>query len=187
MRIARLRQKRNNQLRKPSPMNVSAILKEHSKHKLVVPASHISKDQALMSIMTSTSFSRNKLSKNKTLPNLFNYANKMHANGPVSTKAITKQFMNPSRKYISKQGNKTFVEPTTPGDSNLRNRVYESGSTSRSGGTGEPDYSGVKGKYGYQKVAKTMYETKINSLTKENSQVKADYQKLKKEIAAMDK
>lgn len=147
--------------------------------------------------------------KNKTLPNLFSYNSKAAALNNSSTRAITKQFMNPNRKYYnSKMGNKTFIEPKTPteGTSN-KTRVFESGSTSRSGGTGEPNYADLKrrvrerwilssrehldsnsaSKSPLSKSHQNLYSTKITSLTKENAQLKADYEKLKKEMSALDK
>lgn len=161
-------------------MNVSAIIKESSK---------LTINKGRHAIINSSSFSRNKMLKNKTLPNLFNYGSKVPGAINSSTKAITKQFMNPTRKYMSKQRNKTFIEPKTPTDSSsmVKNRVYESGSTSRSGGTGEPNYSDVKSKFSYQKAHTTMYENKIKSLSKENSELKADFQRVRKEMVALEK
>lgn len=161
--------------RKLSPMNVSAIIKETSK--INVNGSNKNRH----AIMNSNSFSRNKMLKNKTLPNLFNYGSKMSNGVNISTRAITKQFMNPNKKYLSKQRNKTFIEPKTPSEGSevIKNRVYESGSTSRSGGTGEPNYSDFKNKFAYRKFNNNMYENKIKNLAKENSQFKNECQKLK--------
>ena len=70
--------------------------------------------------MNNSSFSRNKMAKNKTLPNLFNYTNKAAGLINSSTKAITKQFMNPNRKfYNSKNRNMTFIEPKSPNDGSV--------------------------------------------------------------------
>lgn len=114
----------------------------------------------------------------------------MTASISSTTKAITKQFMNPARKYMSKERNKTFIEPKTPSENTaglIKNKVYESGSTSRSGGTGEPNYSDGKNRFNYQKVNNSMYETKIAGLTKDNSTLKTEISKLKKDMEAMEK
>ena len=90
--------------------------------------------------------------KNKTLPNLFNYGSKTSNGVSISTRAKTKQFMNPNKKHLSKQRNENFIEPKTPSESSkvVENRVYGSESTSRSGGTGEPNYSDFKNKFSYK-------------------------------------
>jgi hypothetical protein len=185
--------------RKYSPMNVSSIVRES---KGLNYKNKYKND-------TSTSFSRNKLLKNKTLPNLMNYNAKASALINSSTRAITKQFMNPTRKYYySKTQNKTFIEPKTPTEKTvLKNRVYESGSTSRSGGTGEPNYADLKRKarercmltsreendsssmtkLSLSNSHQNIYASKISTLTKENSKFKSDYEKIRKEMSALEK
>lgn len=174
--------------RKHSPMNVSAIIRESREFNMKNKVVHDN----------SASFSRNKMLKNKTLPNLFNYSSKAAGLNNSSTKAITKQFMNPNRKYYNSKKNKTFIEPKTPKDTHVaKNRVYESGSTTRSGGTGEPNYLELKRKVrekcmlsargdsdtssavknSLSKSHQNIYATKISMLTKENSQLRADYEK----------
>lgn len=186
--------------RKHSPMNVSAVVRESAGFNI---KPQVSKEA------TSVSFSRNKMSKNKTLPNLFNYTGKQPGLINSSTRAITKQFMNPNRKYYdSKKGNKTFIEPKTPNQPHVvKNRVYESGSTSRSGGTGEPNYIELKrrarekcllasgserdstplSQNSITQSHQNLYLTKINALTKENTKLKLDFERVKKDMANMDK
>lgn len=146
--------------------------------------------------------------KNKTLPNLLKYNAKAAGLINSSTRAITKQFMNPNRKFYNSKKNKTFIEPRTPEEGGVvKNRVYESGSTSRSGGTGEPNYaelkrrarekymitarseqsnSNSKSKSPLSHMHQNIYVNKINSLTKENVKLKGDYDNLKKEMGKMD-
>jgi len=42
---------------------------------------------------------------------LFSYEPKLNGANHSSTRLVTKQFMNPNRKYLDKQRNKTFIEP----------------------------------------------------------------------------
>ena len=121
-----------------------------------------------------------------------------------STKSITKQFMNPTRKYYnSKRQNKTFVEPKTPTEKPGAKRVYESHSTSRSGGTGEPNYMDLKKTRDFSMLSslnnkknlsgnKSSLENgvlakKVTNLTKENNQIRRDYEKVRKEMEKMEK
>ena len=159
--------------RKHSPANATSIMKESGF------GSHFSTKKHMESSLSS----RNKMLKNKTLPNLFKYTAKSSGLINSSTRAITKQFMNPNRKVYNPKKNRTFIEPTTPGqEAVVKNRVYESGSTSRSGGTGEPNYVELK----RRAREKNMYVSKINSLTKDNSKLKADYESLKQEMGKLD-
>jgi hypothetical protein len=115
--------------------------------------------------------------------------------------------MNPTRKYYnSKAQNKTFIEPKTPNERTvIKNRVYESGSTSRSGGTGEPNYADLKrkarercmlttrGESETESNTKTslsnaahqnIYASKISSLAKDNAKLKSEH---KKELGVLEK
>ena len=103
--------------------------------------------------------------------------------------------INPNKKfYISKDRNKSFIDQTS-NHNTTKNRVYESESTSRSGGTGEPNYADLKRstrgnwtigkneesntssliKNALSKPNQTIYSNKINILTKENAQLKSDF------------
>lgn len=157
-------------------------------------------------ISSDSSLSRNKLLKNKTLPNLFNYKSKASLN--KSTKSITKMFMNPGKKYSGvKELNKTFIDSHTSSQSStLKHRIYESSSASKSGGTGEPNYVDLKlrtgGKLGSSqreddgssalknvqaKSNSNIYAAKINLLAKENSQLRADFGKIQKDMENLDR
>ena len=89
----------------------------------------------------------------------------------------------------------------------MKNRVYESHSTSRSGGTGEPNYADLKRrtrefcmlnpkgenkknstiKITQAQVHTNLYHNKISALTKENALLKSDYDKVQKQISEFER
>jgi regulator of replication initiation timing len=172
-------------------MNISAIMRDTQK-------------LTFKSKYKADSQSRNKLLKNKTLPNLMNYSANAGSLNNSSTKAITKQFMNPTRKILQMKGqNRTFVEPKTPNERIGKARAFESGSTSRSGGTGEPNYNDLRRKAKERcmlaartesdsgsvpkSFSKTVanYTSKISNLTKENSSLKSNLKSIESENKAL--
>lgn len=135
------------------------------------------------------------MQNNKTLPNVYSYHSKIAASINTLSKVASKQVLNPSKKfYLSKDRNKSFADNPATHNTN-KNRVYESESTSRSGGTGEPNYAEFKRKVrgkatlssgdesntsslvknALSKPHQTIYSKKISILTKENTHLKTEY------------
>ena len=124
-------------------------------------------------------------------------------------KSFIKKYLNPSQKfYASKECSKSFTDLSNPNYWGSKGKqVYESYSASRSGGTGEQNYTDqMKNQINKSFIApndstgpscimkntvwrpsQNIHSNRISTLTKENVKLKSDYEKLKTQMVLMEK